>query len=363
MRRTSGIWASRALAVVTICVATTTAHAQGIEAQQRVAALALFEQASQLMDQRRFDEACPKIEEVIKLQPAGVGAKLTLAECYEAGGKLASAWGAYLTAEAAALNAGQAERSVRARKRAAELAPRLARITVVVSEPMQGVPGLEIHRDGLPVRAAQWGLPLPVDRGSHVVTAVAPGKEPWSARVEVTADGQSSSVSVPALRDVVVAVAPPLPAVAPPSATSPAPARAPAPVASSTTTASPSNPPSSRAPAWPWVSGGVGLVFIGVAVGAGVDGLGAMGTLRDSCGPDLACPASFTEKDALNARKNRDLGLTIGFGAVGIAAVSAALIGVAGASTSNAVTPARATLEVVPMASAHAGGALFTGEF
>lgn len=43
-----------------------------------------------------------------RLVPEGLGAKLTLAECYESQGKLASAWTQYTVVESMAARTGQA---------------------------------------------------------------------------------------------------------------------------------------------------------------------------------------------------------------------------------------------------------------
>ena len=67
------------------------AAAQPDDTQRRAAAEALFGQATKLMDEKSYDKACPKLEEVVKLQPGKVGTMKTLAECYEATNKTASA--------------------------------------------------------------------------------------------------------------------------------------------------------------------------------------------------------------------------------------------------------------------------------
>jgi thioredoxin-like negative regulator of GroEL len=91
------------------------AHAQGDVA----AAQALYDKAVEQMAAKSFAEACPKLEEVTRLMPEGLGAKLTLAECYEGQGKLASAWLQYALVEAAAGRADQGERQRLAGERAA----------------------------------------------------------------------------------------------------------------------------------------------------------------------------------------------------------------------------------------------------
>lgn len=192
---------ARVLATALVLAAGRDARAQSAEAQKTVTAQALYEQAVAAMDQRNYATACPTLEEVVRLVPGGIGAKLTLADCYEAEGRLASAWTAYAVAEAAANNAGQTDRQQKAHTRAMALKPRLARVTLVVPAETRALPGLEITRDGVPSSSVQWGLPLPVDRGKHVVVATAPGKERWETTFEVKEDGAVASVNVPILVD------------------------------------------------------------------------------------------------------------------------------------------------------------------
>src|SRR5262245_14421848 len=112
-------------------------------------AQALYEQAVAAMDKKDYASACPSLEEVVRLIPEGVGAKLTLAECYEGAGRLASAWTGYALAEAAAAKENQREREQKAHARAEALKPKLARLTIVVPEAVRALPGLAITRDGV----------------------------------------------------------------------------------------------------------------------------------------------------------------------------------------------------------------------
>jgi hypothetical protein len=83
-------------------------------AQDDAAAERLYEVATAAMDKGDYATACPKLEEVVRLVPDGIGAKLTLAECYEGAGRLASAWAVYGTARAVAAKAGQPDREKKA---------------------------------------------------------------------------------------------------------------------------------------------------------------------------------------------------------------------------------------------------------
>lgn len=197
--------ASRALAFV--CCATSvlfvqegSALAQSDDTARRAAAQVLFDDAIRLIQQRDFARACPKLEEVIRLQPGKIGAMLELAECYEAWGKTASAWARYRMASDLAAKAGDA-RKADADAKAAALEPAVSRLLIVVPESMRWVGGLVIERDGAPLGAATWGAAMPVDPGAHEISASAPNKKRWSSKVEINRPGATITVTVPVLED------------------------------------------------------------------------------------------------------------------------------------------------------------------
>lgn len=158
-------------------------------------AVALYEEGTAAMDKGDFATACPKLEEVVRRVPDGVGAKLTLAECYQGAGRLASAWNAYRTAEAAAAKAGQTERRQKAAAGARALAGKVARIAVVVPEALRGVEGLQVLRDGVSVDAEQWGVEVPVDGGRHVFAVEATGRRRLTKAIDVR-DGEATRFTV-----------------------------------------------------------------------------------------------------------------------------------------------------------------------
>jgi hypothetical protein len=171
---------------------------------------ALYDDAVASMERKEFDVACPKLEVLVRRVPEGVGAKLTLAQCYEEAGRLATAWATYELAAEAAAEAKQVERRLKARARADALKPKLARLTITVAEATRDLPGLTIERDGVPIEPLKWGIPVPIDQGSHVIAATAPGKKRWEKTVEIAANGANEAMTVDALLD-----APDAPVVAP----------------------------------------------------------------------------------------------------------------------------------------------------
>jgi hypothetical protein len=177
------------LALFLTLLAPTPGHTQTADPQRMSAAQALYDQAAAEMDAHKFASACPKLEEVTRLIPEGLGAKLTLGECYEGLGKLASAWSEYTRVEELAAKAGQRERARKAANVAAALRPRLATLTIEVPDEVRATPGLGITREGVPVEKAHWGTPLPVDVGEYEVVVTAPGRKRSAQSLRVAADG------------------------------------------------------------------------------------------------------------------------------------------------------------------------------
>jgi serine/threonine-protein kinase len=252
--------------------------------EDKATAEALFEHAKGLMKEGKYAEACPKLEESQRLD-AGIGTMLYLADCYEKGGKTASAWAEFLDAASTARAAGQLEREKRARERAATLEPRLNRLSITVGVE---VPGVEVQRDGVPVQRALWGTPVPLDPGDHNIVAAAPGKKTWSKLVRLDpADLTPIAIVVPALEDAPLPPAhaeptpPPLP-LAPPdkaSSLSMLPPTSPAP---------PLQLP--RKPAPVGVGQVVGYTALGLGLaGAGVSGILGIVTLMDKSDSDANC--------------------------------------------------------------------------
>ncbi|HUQ00924.1 MAG TPA: hypothetical protein VM261_00455 [Kofleriaceae bacterium] len=158
------------------------------------AAEALFDEAVVLRNAGDRAGACTRFRRSYKLSPAR-GTLLNIAECFEADGRLASAWAAYSALADASETAGDRERMLIARAKRAELERRLAYLTIAV---MAARPGLVVRRDDTTLSNDALGDPVPVDAGLHRVTVTALGFQSWSTEVDVT-DGARRRVDVPAL--------------------------------------------------------------------------------------------------------------------------------------------------------------------
>jgi hypothetical protein len=179
-------------------------------AEDEAASRALFAEGRRLAATGDYVHACPKFEDSYRLAP-GIGNSFNLADCLEHLGRTASAWARFLDVAAATKAAGQTDREEVARARASALEPQLARLTIVVRQP---VDGLVVKRDAAVVGEAAWGVPVPVDPGPHTIEATAPHKNRWSSAMNVLPTAGSVSVEVPALAAAPdLAPAPAVPAV------------------------------------------------------------------------------------------------------------------------------------------------------
>lgn len=171
-------------------------------AETRAAADTLYEEAGRLMHDKRWAEACAKLETSQRLDP-GIGTLLRLGYCLlnvnDGKGKTASAWAAFNEAEGMARKAND-KRAEDAAKQAKLLEPKLSRLLVEIAPENQAA-GLEIRRDGKVVDPGLWGAAVPVDPGSHTLEAVKPGKQSWTTTIEVEAKPGVTTVRVPALAD------------------------------------------------------------------------------------------------------------------------------------------------------------------
>lgn len=239
------------LVVLALCAGVSPAEAQDAPAQ--AAGRALFNEGVALFNKGEFEAACPKFEASLKQFP-GIGTRGKLAECYEKVGRYASAYQAYREVAQLATRGGDPAREQVASERAKGLEPKLSYVTVVLP-PANDVAGLVVKRNGREIERAKLGAAEPIDSGTVAIDVTAPGRKPFSGRINVM-QGLSVKFEVPAL-------APDASANAQPPGPGPAPAAASREDGASVH----GDPPSWQKP--------VGLVLIG----AGVVGLGIGGIL------------------------------------------------------------------------------------
>jgi hypothetical protein len=172
------------------------AFAQQADPTARSAAVALFDEAEQLMAAGQYAAACPKYAESYRNDPQ-LGAVLHLADCLERNGQFASAYGSFREAGELAQRRND-ERVAIATERATALEPRMNRLTVDVAEAAR-VSGLQVFRDNLPLAEGSWGMAIPVDPGEHVVEARAEGYVPFRTTLNITGEGRQERAQIDAL--------------------------------------------------------------------------------------------------------------------------------------------------------------------
>jgi hypothetical protein len=186
------------LACCSLCAAVSPAFADEVHSAR---ADALFRQAQSLLDAGKVEAACSKFE-ASEAAENGLGTLLHLGDCYERVGRSASAWHAFLEAEAVAHAKKDVERERVATDRVAALEPKLTRVVFVVP-PTSRVPGLTVQLGDNTIPAASWGAIIPVDAGVQHVSASAKGHRPWSLDLNVArGDSREYRINVPTLSPI-----------------------------------------------------------------------------------------------------------------------------------------------------------------
>jgi hypothetical protein len=140
---------------------------------QEAIAESLFEEGKQLFTDGKYPEACEKLAQSHKADPAG-GTVLLLAMCYEREGRTASAWAKYSEAVSIARRDGREDRQQRAEEARAALENQLTYVRLVLSPDVMSLSGLELRLDGTSIPALT-NTALPIDPGPHTLTVAAPG--------------------------------------------------------------------------------------------------------------------------------------------------------------------------------------------
>lgn len=167
----------------------------------------LFQEGRRLMSEGQLHEACQKFEESQRLDPGG-GTLLNLALCHEQESRLARSWSEFSEAMDMARREGRRDREVEAASHVRNLEPRLSRLTVVVP-PAAQVQGLRIERDGRELGRGAWSTPIPVEGGTHVVKATAPGRAPFTTKLAIANESDARTIEIPVLPTVVLLVSAP----------------------------------------------------------------------------------------------------------------------------------------------------------
>jgi len=294
----------------------------------------LFREGKAAMREKRYEEACSKFAESMRLDPQ-MGTLLNLAACHEASGKTASAWGEFNEVMAQANRTGQTSRVEFAKQHAAAVEGKLSRVKFVSAPPPSASATVKI--DGKAVGAGALGTSIPMDPGSHRIEVSASGKRSRDVTFEVPQGPSTTEIQVPALEDASVAAAP-----------SEEPVR----------TKEPSRPSGSGKRTLGFVLGGVGIA--GLAAGAvfGVVYLGKKDDYNQCTG--FCGGTAQSDQDQKSSAQTMGWISTAAFG-VGIAGLAAGTILILTSKPAAAEKSAR--MRVVPLLSLQRGGVSLEGTF
>ena len=321
-----------------------TSHASAQEANADLARK-LFESGYEASERNDWANACPLFRASLLLVQRA-SARYFTAKCDELDGKLVLALRGYQEAiDQNQKTANDATLDQEAQSARQSLLPKIPSITIAVAP---APPDLQVKCDGQDVPLDQLGKAVQVDPGEHVIVATAPSYFKRRATVTTSADGKVAPVSLRLERVV-------------PEGTGPLPV--PAPVGRSR---------ESPVPTWAWVSGALGVASIGAGFAFLADDITTISALRTLCstmqttGGVIICAGATAGPGAsLNARKDRDFPLLMGFFAAGGLGIGAAIIGPAMARTRARPDDARTTavLGVMPWIALGGGGAVVRGRF
>lgn len=166
----------------------------------------LFNAGRDLLKERKYEEACPKLDESARLDPQ-VGTFARLAECREKLGELSEARRSWQRAQNLAKAKGddRLELIERELKRLDAMVPKLE-LRFSAPPPEQ----LSMRIGDLVMSDTAAGLPFPMDPGSQTLIVSAPGHVTRRVELEIPPGGGTTVVQVPVLeREKVAVVAPP----------------------------------------------------------------------------------------------------------------------------------------------------------
>jgi len=334
-------------------------------AGEPAAAEQLFDEAKRLITSGHYAEACPKLEQSQKLDP-GLGTQFHLADCWQHVGRTASAWALFREVASGARASAQNARERVAKDRADALEPFLSKLAIVPSNAAT-IAGLVIRRDGTEVPREAWGSPVPVDPGTHDVSASAPDRQSWQSSVDVEGQGKVVTVAVPLLAANAATAQAPVPVPAAQPASVPPPQVPPPQVPPPQSTARrdvgvTAAMPTSEQPvlqnrggaqrAVGWILVGAGLVGVGVGVYFGARWMGDHETAGFHC-PGGACDSIGI---ASNDDADKQVKYVLASAGGGLASLIAGTVLVATAPSPRVVPANTAHLEVTPIVGAGATG-------
>jgi hypothetical protein len=185
----------RSLGVMALVLSTCAlAHADGEGDQSK--ADRLFEEAQQLKQAGKTDEACKKYDEALHFNKNAVGTLLNVAKCAEDSGKYATAVKHYRQARDLAREHSLNEHKAAAEERLAINEPKVPRLAIAFTERIADMK-LLIDDEVFPTDP-QSTNELRLDPGARHIVVTAPDRLPFEATVTLV-EGKQEAVAIPKL--------------------------------------------------------------------------------------------------------------------------------------------------------------------
>jgi serine/threonine-protein kinase len=339
------------------------ARAGAEDGDRSAVAEALFQEGRALLMAGNAADACPKLAESQRLDPAA-GTLMALALCREQVGELASAWAAFVETEGRARLDGRSDRERLAHDHATALRPRLSTVSLRVPSDLAGTPGLSIMLDGAALGAGAWNVDIPIDGGRHTVEARVGGRPIFTAVVTVKPEGEHARLDVRQAAGANDAVGSRPPTAAPPAvAATAAGADTAARPQATATIASPGGPDGEGSPGRAQritavVVAAAGALTVGAAVVVALDAKRDYDASIGACA-NRVCPSASYDRIA-DARHRGDV-------ATVVASIGGAAVATGAVLWLLAPSPSRAKAEAhgprIERIGLTAGGAMLAGRF
>jgi hypothetical protein len=142
------------------------------------AARELFKKAEADEDAGKWEEALDKLKRAISVKPTP-GLRFHIALCEEKLGQLVAALGDYTAADQMAREQNNKDVVDAVAEPLKTLRIRVPTLTIEVP----AAQGSQVELDGKPIAQGLYGVAMPVEAGTHKVTAHAPGKRPFATQV------------------------------------------------------------------------------------------------------------------------------------------------------------------------------------
>jgi hypothetical protein len=158
----------------------------------------LFREGQELLEERRYGEACPKFEAAYK-KDGQLGTLLNLAFCHKEQGATWYAWLEFREAEVKATEQSRTDRRDFAKGQLPALEKSLAKL--VIDNP-KNVPLVEVLVEDRKVPEAEKGAPFAAEPGQRKLTFRAKGKKTGTLLVHVAKSDKPMHVATPDLEDM-----------------------------------------------------------------------------------------------------------------------------------------------------------------